>query len=75
MALTKVVNLDNETELFYDLPPAEAVRSAFAQDRKDYSWWSYEERYPLSTVNRREHGRKTVFSLGSFSTVADTASL
>jgi hypothetical protein len=40
-----VVNLSTGQELIYSCAPREAVLAAYAQERKDFNTWGYEERY------------------------------
>ncbi len=72
MAVTTVHNLNtNEEIIFVGLTPSEAVRNAYAQEEKhDFNTRDYDRKYPLSMVNSRQHGDKTVYSLSSFSAVA-----
>ncbi len=76
MQTVTVHDLDTQQQLvFVGLTPAEAVRNAFAQvERKDFSTWEYERRYPVSMVRMRCYGDKRVFSLAQFSAVASNVS-
>ena len=43
--MTKVWNTETFDEIFYSLPPKEAVVAAHAQSRKDYNTWDYKGKY------------------------------
>jgi len=63
--LTKVVNLKTGKELFYSLPPEEAVVCAFMQEKGSFNTFEYDY-----TIARLSNSRKTV-NCGDFASAME----
>lgn len=60
--MVKVLNLNTGEYLYYSgITPEDAVRAAFAQSLKDWSTWTYRDKYKF----RRSPSKMTV-SCGDF---------
>lgn len=69
--LTRVLELPTGIYLFYTLPPAQAVRCAYAQFGKgDYNTWDYDLRYPVPEIHYSEKG-VGIYTMGDYTALAD----
>lgn len=66
--MVEVFNLSTTEIKVFSCSPREAVMCAFAQSKRNFSPWTYEERYG-NLVKRIERDDRITWSCGDFATV------